>query len=229
MIKAVVFDVDNTLYSYDAAHAAAFGALTAYAGERLGLAPEEFTALHREGDMALRAHVGGTCAAVHNRLLRYQLMLERLGRPLSHAVEMTGLYWGRLLEAMEPAPGAVECVDFLRARGAAVGVGTNMTADYQFAKLDRLGLLDRIDFLVTSEEAGAEKPDPRLFGLCVEKAGCAPGECLFVGDSLAQDVRGALDAGLRAVWLCPQGDRELPPGAVRLSSLEELPGWFLSL
>jgi beta-phosphoglucomutase-like phosphatase (HAD superfamily) len=57
-----------------------------------------------------------------------------------------------------------------------VGVGSDMTADWQFRKLERLGLLDRIDFAVTSEEAGVEKPAPGFFALCLEKAGCAPGD-----------------------------------------------------
>ena len=74
-------------------------------------------------------------------------------------------------EATRGAPGAAEALDGLKAMGLAEGIGTNMTADYQFAKLERLGLMERVDFLVTSEEAGAEKPDPRLFALCAEKAG----------------------------------------------------------
>ena len=81
MLRAVLFDLDNTLYSYDEAHAAAWLALTDYARENLGLTPERFEALHREADRALRAHAGGPCAAVHNRLIRYQLLLEALGQP----------------------------------------------------------------------------------------------------------------------------------------------------
>lgn len=229
MLKAIVFDIDNTLYSYDAAHAAAFRALIEYARANLGLTEEEFTALHREGDRLLRAHAGENCAAIHNRLLRYQLMLERLGKPLSHAVRMSGLYWGRLLEAMEPAPGAAETVKRLREGGFQVGVGTNMTADYQFAKLERLGLLDQIDFLVTSEEAGAEKPDGRLFALCAEKAGCAPAECAFVGDSLRHDALGAREAGMYPVWLCPREEGEAPEGVRTIRSLAELPALLSAL
>lgn len=229
MLKAIVFDIDNTLYSYDAAHAAAFRALIEYARANLGLTEEEFTALHREGDRLLRAHAGENCAAIHNRLLRYQLMLERLGKPLSHAVRMSGLYWGRLLEAMEPAPGAEETVKRLREAEFRVGVGTNMTADYQFAKLERLGLLDQIDFLVTSEEAGAEKPDGRLFALCAEKAGCAPSECAFVGDSLRHDALGAREAGMHPVWLCPGEEGEAPEGVRTIRSLRELPALLSAL
>ena len=64
-------------------------------------------------------------------------------------------------------------------------------------------MLENFDFIVSSEEAGMDKPAPGLFALCAKKAGCRPEECLFVGDSLKRDVRGALDAGMSAAWYFP--------------------------
>ena len=222
MIHAVIFDLDNTLYDFDTPHRVALDAMVAFAERAAGIAPERFQALQREA-FDLQRRRCGDCGAVHNRLIRCQLMLELAGKPIGPAPAMAGLYWSTLLEHMRPLPGAAETIDRLRAMGLAVGVGTNMTADYQFAKLERLGLLERIDFLVTSEEAGAEKPDPRLFQLCAEKAGCAPGECAFVGDSLKGDALGARDAGMRAVWLCREPGKEVPDGVARIFSLDELP------
>lgn len=220
-IKSCIFDVDNTLYSYDHAHAAAYRALTGYACKEFSLTGEEFNAWHDDANRILKAHTGGGCAAVHNRLIRYQLMLERHSVPLSHAPVMAELYWSTLLDNMIPAEGLHECFAQLRAAGLTIGIGTNMTADYQFAKLSRLGVLSAVDFLVSSEEAGAEKPDPRLFALCAEKAGCAAEECLFVGDDLKNDALGAQVAGMRAVWLsesAAEGGDRVP----RIASLAEL-------
>ena len=99
-----------------------------------------------------------------------------------------------------------------------------MTADWQYAKLKRLGLMAYVDFIVTSEEAGAEKPDAALFLLCAEKAGCTPEECAFVGDSLLGDALGARDAGMAAYWLCPHPESsEVPAGVTRIRTLSELP------
>ena len=230
MLKAVVFDIDNTLYSYDAAHAAAWSALKAYAGETLGLSPERFEALHTEAIHTQAARAGGPCAAVHNRLIRCQLMLESGGLPIFHAPRMARLYWSVLLDNAQLSPGADEALNWIRSRGLTVGIGTNMTADYQFAKLERLGLTDRVDFLVTSEEVGAEKPDRRLFDCCAQKAGCPPEACVFTGDSLKGDVLGALGAGMRAVWLCPApvDPSGVPPGAALIRTLDELPALLSS-
>ena len=82
------------------------------------------------------------------------------------------------------------------------------SAYIQYKKLERLGAAPYIDFITTSEEVGAEKPNPRLFLECVRKAGVPAGECLFIGDSLAKDVRGAMDAGLQAFLYAPGSARE---------------------
>ena len=229
MVRAVLFDIDNTLYSYDDAHAAAYGALREYARAALSLTPERFDALHREGDLRLRAHTGGPCAAIHNRLIRYQLMLEIADLPMRHAPAMADLYWTALIGAMRPFPGVARALARLKAMGLKLGIGTNMTADRQFMKLQKLGLLETVDFMVTSEEVSAEKPDRRLFDICAQKAGCPPGACVFVGDSLKGDVLGALNAGMRAVWFNPAGDAPAPAGALKLNDFDELPGLVASL
>lgn len=222
MIKAAIFDIDDTLYDCASAHKRAWRALTDYACGALGLTPEGFEELNARAARLQRERCGGG-AAIHDRLIRYQILLELLGRRIDLAPAMERVYWSMLLGAMAPLPGTAETLDRLRERGLAVGIGTNMTANYQFEKLARLDLLRRIDFLVTSEEAGAEKPAARLFLLCAEKAGCAPSECAFVGDSLAGDALGARDAGLKAVWLCRgDGPRAAVPGVAAIQKLPEL-------
>lgn len=223
MIKAVIFDVDNTLYNFTKAHKAAFRALAAYAGERLGLSGESFERLHRETAEELRAYMGEV-AALHNRCIRYQVMLEKLGLPLCpHVLEMEGLYWDTLLKEAVPSANAKETLRSLKDRGIRIGVGTDMTARMQFRKLEMLGMLAYVDFLVSSEEAGAEKPALSFFARCVEKAGFGKKECLFVGDSLRKDVLGALDAGLQAVWYGPESPAEEREDVLRITDMRQLP------
>ncbi len=201
MLKAVIFDIDGTLYDYDAAHARAFAALTDYACDAFGLTPARFEELHHEADMLLRQRAGVNCAAIHNRLLRYQVILELTGQPVGFAPTLERLYWDTLLLWMKPNSGLHEAFDFIKSKGLILGIGTNMTADWQYVKLEKLGVLHQVDFMVTSEETSAEKPDPRLFELCTEKAKCPPSECAFVGDSLKGDALGAKAAGMRPIWL----------------------------
>ena len=224
MLRAVIFDLDGTLYDYKAAHAPAFAALTDYAGKSLGIAPEAFRNLHRQAERVVNERCGGPCAAVHSRLIRYQVILELAGASIARAPEMSRLYWSTLIKAMRPNPGMLECLQALRGMGLMIGVCTNMTADWQFEKLIALGIMPLVDFLVTSEEAGAEKPERRIFDLCARKAGCEPGACVFVGDNLKGDALGALNAGMRSIWLSAGEDTEgCDPEIVRIDSLHALP------
>ena len=75
-----------------------------------------------------------------------------------------------------------------------------MTGHIQYEKLERLGLSDYIDFLVISEETGAEKPEPRFFEVLKEKAHAEPSECVFIGDSLKKDAQAASREGMHGVW-----------------------------
>ena len=223
MIKSIIFDLDDTLYDYTTAHARAISRVANYAQVNLGLSRDRFEALHREAFRRLEARLG-SCSAIHNRLIRYQTLLESAEKPIAHAPEMEELYWSTLLDIIRPQPGAVETLGALRLSGLTIGVGTNMTANWQFAKLKRLGLMAYVDFIVTSEEAGVEKPAAQLFELCIEKAGCAPEECAFVGDSLLSDALGAQAAGIAAYWYCPKGAPEdVPEGITPIRAFSELP------
>lgn len=221
MIRTVLFDIDNTLYSYDEAHKVAFAALLEYAEKNLHMTAEEFTKLHAETMGRLKEQMGEV-AATHNRLIRYQNMLESKGLPLQpHAFKMYRIYWDTLLEEARPSDGIHETMAFLKEKDIRIGIGTDMTAAVQFEKLIRLKLLSYIDFMVCSEEAGAEKPDKVFFDLCLKKACCASEECLFVGDSLKKDVLGARNAGMQAVWFRPQG-KEPEQNIYQIRNMKEL-------
>lgn len=75
----------------------------------------------------------------------------------------------------------------------------------QDRKLELMALGGLIDWIVTSEEAGSEKPELRIFEQCIAKSGAAPEECLFVGDSMKHDVTGAAAAGLHTLLFDPAG------------------------
>ena len=201
MIKAVFFDIDNTLYSYDRGNEAGMEALYAYGETVLHTDRQEFLRVFRQAQQLVKEWTGADCAAVHNRLIRMQCILELLGKPLfPHAKVMYHLYWDSLLASVRPEEGALELMASLRSEGIGIGIGTDMTAYIQYEKLERLGAAPYIDWIVTSEEAGAEKPAGRFFALCARKAGAAPAECVFIGDSLEKDVKGALNNGFKGIW-----------------------------
>lgn len=202
MWKAVIFDIDDTLYSYRKADAPAMGVAAEYVRRELGVEQEVFLPLY-ERCMREQLRRRPESAGCHSRAIRFQMVLERLGKPLYHAAVLNDLYWNSFLDVMEPFPCMLSFLQQLRERGVRTGVCSDMTADWQLKKLHRLGALEALDFVVTSEEAGVEKPHPDIFRLSACKAGCRVEECLFIGDNLNKDVRGARSAGMSALWFQP--------------------------
>jgi putative hydrolase of the HAD superfamily len=87
--------------------------------------------------------------------------------------------------------------------------------------LERVGLADVIDGVVSSAAVGAAKPAPAIFEAALALVGGAAGDALHVGDNLEEDVAGAHAAGVAAVWLNRAGGAA-PTGVRAVSSLREL-------
>ena len=184
MIKAVIFDLDNTLYNFDAANEFGIRALAAYTEPVFGWDYPKMKDLYEESREKLTERMGDVGSA-HNRLLRFQNLLEEKKLPLHpHALEMAKVYWRGVLDNMVPAPGVREMMKELRGMGIRIGLGTDMTAYVQYEKMIRLGLLEYMDFIVSSEEAGTDKPGNAFFMLCARKAGCLPGVSATISSAI---------------------------------------------
>ncbi len=217
MLRAVIFDLDDTLVDHTSA---ADEAVVAWA-RALG------------ADHALASARWADATAIHYaRYLRHELtfaeqrrrrVCDFLGRDLdderadAHFADYLACYEA----AWRPFHDAVPALRRARAAGLAVGVLTNGDAAQQRAKAERTGLAPEIDVLVASSELPAGKPDPHAFLHAVRLLGIAAAEALMVGDSLSDDVRGAVSAGLPAVLLDRHG-RHPAADVRRVRSLDDI-------
>jgi len=109
-------------------------------------------------------------------------------------------------------PGAVDALRTLRARGLRLGIVTNGFSETHREKIALLQIGEFFDAIFIADEVGMIKPDPLLFAHACTTLGSSPSRSAMVGDRYERDVRGALDAGLFAVWLNVRGE-SLPAGA----------------
>ena len=203
MIKTVIFDVDDTLYSFHYANEKAVDKLAAYTFKHFGWDREEFLRIQKAAMADIKRYTG-TSGGFRTRILRYQNMLEAAGLPIfPHSMIMSSIYKDTLLDIMIPEEGIESFLRFLKGQNIRIGIGSDATVLQQFMKLDKLGLLSYIDFMVTSEEAGVEKPDPLFFERCNEKSRCRPDEVMFIGDNPVKDYDGSENAGYNPVWYNP--------------------------
>jgi putative hydrolase of the HAD superfamily len=112
-------------------------------------------------------------------------------------------------------PETREVLEALQARGVPMGVLSNW--DYQLPlRFEELDLARYFHFVLSSSQAGLEKPGVELFYFGWEHVqkvlpDLAPHECLYVGDHYQKDVQGAQGAGMRPVWIV-RDERDLPSG-----------------
>lgn len=204
MIRTVMFDVDDTLYSFHHANECAVAKLAEYTTAHFGWSRDEFLS-RQKAAMADVKRFTGTSGGYRTRLLRYQNMLEFAGLPIyPHALEMSNIYRDAILDNMIAEEGAEDFMRFLKMRNIRIVVASDATAFQQYLKLEKLGFISYIDAMVTSEEAGVEKPDPKFFERCNEKSKCLPCEVMFIGDNSEKDYIGASQAGYNAVWYNPK-------------------------
>ncbi|MFZ5814716.1 MAG: HAD family hydrolase [Bacillota bacterium] len=98
----------------------------------------------------------------------------------------------------------------LRERGYRLGIVTNGVPDLQREKLAGCGVAHLFDASVVSGEIDCGKPDPGIFRHICGELGVEMGECVMVGDNPGRDVAGAIASGMRSVWVQRHG-REPDP------------------
>lgn len=149
---------------------------------------------------------------------------DRCAATLLEALDLSGLDHATarelMLGALEfvPYPDALPTLEALRDHRLVVVSNWDCSlADW----LGPAGLLEHVDAVVTSAEAGVAKPDPAIFERALDLAGAVADEAVHVGDSLDNDVAGARAAGIRPVLVARDGDA--PAGVEAIRSLAELP------
>ena len=220
---AVLFDLDNTLYAYDPAHAVAWQAVKNKLSDSLSFTPQRSDHLFEEARGQIKAQLGRS-ASSHSRLLYFQRMMEieGLGSRALLALDLEQTYWRTFLRSAVLFEGVTELLDDLRLANIPAALVTDLTAQIQFRKLVYWQLDDRFSAIVTSEEAGVDKPHDTPFRLVREKVQSADGVMWMIGDDAETDIRGARDS-LGAVTL-----QKVHPGVQKGRDAAAPDAWFTS-
>ncbi|ROP28844.1 HAD family hydrolase [Couchioplanes caeruleus] len=217
MLRAVLFDLDDTLIDHESA---AREAVVAWASE-LGITdPEVPRRWARVSDRHLARYQRRELTFREQRRERVR---DFLPGPLTdrEADDLFAGYLVRYEAGWRAFEDAIPTLRRARAAGLPVAVLTNGDEAQQRRKLDRLSLSAEIDLMVASSMVPAGKPDPRAFQHTVALLGLDVSDVLMVGDSLRKDVLAARAAGLQAV-LVDRTDAHRGAGVPRVCSLHEL-------
>ncbi len=195
--RAVLFDTDNTLYEYAPANNAAIEAVYLKANNLLGLKRNTFFNLYNKARLQIKKDLNKT-ASSHSRLLYFQRMIELLGynAKLLLALDFEQTFWRTFLSNAPLFPNVYKFLNLLKESDIPIGVITDLTAQIQLRKLTYFGLEDTFDAIVTSEEVGADKPDPKNFTLMLSKLKLSSMTNIWmIGDNPTSDILGSKKLG----------------------------------
>lgn len=166
-----------------------------------------------------RAH--GTDVATETRAPIFATLLDRYDDTDTDPAELSTAYRERILDAIEPVPGARALVEEL-GRKYRVGLLTDGPYRAQYGKLEGLGWTDLFDAVVITGTLPAGKPDSRAFDALLEELDATPGETVYVGDYPEADVVGAKEAGLTAIQVVSADGPDPHPRADAVVEREHL-------
>lgn len=200
-IRTITLDLDDTLWAIHPVIKRAEERLYAWIGEHYPRITELF---EPEDIWELRSEVIADYRdRSHDLTFLRRTVLTRLG----HAAGYGDAYVDDAFEVFDEArndvtlfPEARPALVSLRQRFVLIAV-TNGNAN-----LEKIGIRDLFDGVVSAAMAGAAKPARPIFDKAVEAGGASAAQTLHVGDHPLYDVHGARDAGLKAIWVNRNGD-----------------------
>jgi len=200
MLKAVLFDVDDTLFSTTQfARIARWNAVKAMVAAGLDLPEEDVL---RELEEVI-AEFSSNYDRHFDQLLR-RLRPKALERVNPAIIVASGVvaYHDTKFRELAPFGDVYPLLRALRKAGLCTGIVSHGLTMKQAEKLIRLGLIPYLDpkAIFISEQIGISKPNPKLYRLAVRDLGLEPGEVMYVGDSPTHDIGPPQSVGMIGVW-----------------------------
>jgi len=198
---AVLLDLDNTLYKYDPNHNKSMDKVKQHCIQHFNISEKEFLEKFKTARKQTHINLHNT-ASSHNRVLYFQGLLELLGiNSLTNTLLLYNLYWDTFIENMCFMEGVEDALIYWKNKGIKLCILTDLTTHIQLRKIKKLGLEKYIDFLVTSEQVGHEKPHAYMFHTALEKVEVDKDKVIMIGDSWNKDIVGAKNFGIQSIWI----------------------------
>jgi len=212
-VKAVLFDIDGTLLTEQPLILLFLPQVYDRISKKSGISKEKARNQFLDEILGRRDTYDWHDWNFFFRLFNIDLQYEALLREYPHKLHVY--------------PDTVPTLKWLKEEGYKLGVVTS-GPEYQRLKLELAGLSEYFDVVVTRDDDNTIKPEPRIFLTALEELGVEPDDTAMVGDSLKQDIYGAKNLGMVAVWINRTGENghHLPDYEIRtLHELKKILRW----
>lgn len=218
MIKAVVFDLDHTLFDRYATIKKLVPQLRKHFDLGDGITDEYFI---QELSYADKHFVHKGWEGIYNHLVS-----KGIFKTLPGFAEYTEIVLRHFRHIAEKYDFAEPTLKKIKSKGYKIGLITNGSHELQYKKLGMLELTDLFDEIIVSGDTPYQKPDERIFLMMAERMGVEPSEMMYVGDHPLNDVEGSRKAGCVSVWVKTTGTwifPEIEKPTLQIETVEELP------
>ena len=219
------FDLDRTLWDFDAAAEVAFERIyEQYNLNSLGIpsAHEFHEVYHPLNERLWELYREDKITKADLNRTRFLKPLEHYG---IHDVKLADhlsedyVYWSPRIVRL--VPGTMELLEYLKPKYH-LHLITNGFEEVQDTKLALSGMKPYFETLTVSEEVGVKKPNPEIFQYALNKAHATAEESLMIGDEMAVDIDGARAAGIDTVLFNPRGEKIEGTRTFEVRNLQEI-------
>ena len=202
----IFFDLDNTLWDFKTNSVHAMHATFNNCGLSDGSVSFEdfFEVYSRHNHQLWEAYRNKNIKKKQLISQRFELTFNELGITGIDAEAMNNMYLDEMPKQNHLIDGAIELLNYLKAKGCKLFIITNGFREVQHQKIQNSGLQSYFDKVFISEEVQAPKPDPAIFEHAIKSANAKKASSLMIGDDWEVDIEGALNFGIDAIFFDPQ-------------------------
>jgi HAD superfamily hydrolase (TIGR01549 family) len=198
--KGLIFDLDNTLYSYTECHNFALEKCINYIINITNYSYKQIIDVYNQISRELKIELQNT-ASSHNKSIYFKKIIEKLEIDYSHFSHINDIYWSNFYEKIKPYDYVKEFLEWNCKLNIKIGIITDYETEYQIIKLEKLGILKYVDHIITSEEVGVEKPDSKIFYKMLDVMNLSSDSLILFGDNYDKDILGAVKFNILTYWI----------------------------
>jgi HAD superfamily hydrolase (TIGR01549 family) len=194
--KAIIFDLDNTIYDYQYCHNVAlknvFNFINLKTNIDISFLNQTYTTISNNIKYELK-----NTASSHNKTIYFKKLLEILNMNLLFLNQINQTYWSSFYQNISCFPYFQEFLNWNKNKGIKIAILTDYQTEHQIIKLEKLKLTEYIDLIITSEEIGIEKPSNYGFLSILNRMKLNINDVIMIGDNYEKDIIGSNNLNIK--------------------------------
>ncbi len=198
-IQHIFFDLDHTLWDFEKNSGLTFKKV--FKDFKIDVVPNEFLKVYKPINKKYwKLYREEKVSKSDLRYYRLKEAFDMLKHSITdESIDMIAIKYIEYLPNFNHIfTGTIELLEYLKEKYQ-LHIITNGFEEIQTLKLQKSGLFDYFDQIITSESVGVKKPNPKIFHHALKVSNARKENSIMIGDNLEADIRGAMNVGLQTI------------------------------